>query len=333
MSIPLFSIDSARVARPRISEVLFERMERGFGSIAELPSNVEALDAGLMFASGHQSYVALVGPSGWGKTHLLECVSIHMFRQFGQPVRIVNALDWIEGRTGADPQAPILIDNAQDAMARTRSRLLLRINLERRVRIGRPTMLAMTNDRLTRRFRSFLPLSREWALHEIGEPTTIERRVIVEQMARTEGLYLAKSLTRLLANRMKGNGNTLHGALNRLKLAGTEWTDPEHIVAAVGILDPFFADNSAWDLKERLKSASTKVALQWPSLSPTELGCYAMLHTAQLSELSVARFCGLPPAKARSQAISFQKSLQKSEEVQIAYAHFVEIAVESLFEN
>jgi len=217
-------------------------------------------------------------------------------------------------------------------MARTRSRVQMRLGLERRVRIGRPTLLAITGDRLTRQHLSFLPVVREWSIHELAEPTSAERRIVVEQMAKIERLNLSRFLSRLLAMRMKGNGNTIHGALNRLKLAGTHWTTSEEVLMACGILDPFFADNSAWDLKEKVRSAANRTCVQFPKLDESELSCYAMLHVAQLCEIDVARACGVEPAKARDKAIKFQKYLSESENGRSGFLHFLETAVESLAE-
>lgn len=300
--------------------------------MAELPSNVEAIDAALHFSMGLKPFVVLAGPSGWGKTHLLECISTHMAKEFNVRTSIVNAYDWLSGRHRAEPRRPLILDDVQDAMTGARQKVFLRLSLERRIRVGIPTILAITGDRLTRHHLSFLPSVREWSLHELSEPTGAERRVVVEQMARTEGIQISKFLSKLLATRMKGNGNTFHGAINRLKLSGTHWTTPEETLRACGLLDPFFADNSAWDLKEKIKSAIGKTGNQFSDIELCGLCCYALLNVAQLGELDVARFCGVEPAKAREKAIRFQRTIEASEQHQLAYSHFLETAVESLME-
>ncbi len=330
MAIPFPIQDATRVNAPRLSDVLFDKVEKRFGTMAGLPSNIEALDAGLQFAVGINPFVAIFGPSGWGKTHLLESVASHMNREFGTRAQIISAFDWIEGRHTADPQTPLLLDDAHEALARTRSRIQLRLGLERRVRIGRPTLLVATGERMTRQIQSFLPSRREWKLNEIGQPSAAERKVIIEKMARAENLKVASALATLLASRMRGNGNTIHGALNTLKLDGSQWIMPSEILRACGLLDRFFADNSAWDLKERIRTAAEKTALQYRDVDPIKLSCYAMIQIAQLSEIDVARFSGLEPARARARSLEFKKALLNLDSMESALNHFLYTTVESL---
>jgi hypothetical protein len=333
MATPLFVQDVDRLAVPRLSEVLFDRTVRRFGSIAELPSNIEAIDAGLTFANGHSPFVSIVGPSGWGKTHLLECVANHISREFKVHVGILSAIDWLDGRGAYNPRNPLLLDNVQDAISRTRTRVQLRLALERRVRIGRPTMLALTGDRLTRQHASFLPNCREWSVQEIGEPTPLERGVVVKRMAESERLLLSKPLLDLISTRMMGNGYTIHGALNRLKMLGPEWTTPADFLRATGVLDPFFADNSSWDLMERIRKAVDATVHQHPGIDGNALCCHAMIRIAQLSELEVARFCGVPPARARTLAIGFERRLRDSEGNKTALDSFLDLASEAISES
>ena len=301
--------------------------------MAVLPSNIEALDAGLQFAAGDLSFVAVTGPSGWGKTHLLQCAASHMQTVFNLRTRVVSAFDYIEGKHSVEAHLPLLIDDVQEAMSRTRYRVQLRLALERRVRIGRATMLAATGDGLARQFMGFLPARREWRLFEIGEPSPAEKRIVVEHMATAEKLQLSSVITRLLATRMRGNGNTIHGAVNRLKLSGARWMANSEVLNACGVLDPFFADNSSWDLKEKIRTAAEQTSRQFARIDSCSLGCFAMIQTAHLCELDVARFYGLAPATARSQSIKFQKSLADSDSTESAYLHFLNTVVESLPET
>ncbi|MBC8065425.1 MAG: hypothetical protein H7Y17_11375 [Chlorobia bacterium] len=308
-------------------------MDRRFGSLAELHSNVEAIDAALLFANGLNPFVAIVGPSGWGKTHLLECVSNHMAKEFGVRSQILSTLDWIHGRHVSDPRHPLLLDDAHEAMTRTRPKVQMRLGLERRVRIGRPTIVALTSDRFTRQMQSLLPSPREWSIHEVGNPTSEERRLVVQKMAELQGLRISGALAKILATRMKGNGNTLHGAINVLKMVKTAWLTAEDTLRACGYLDSFFADNPAWDLKDKVRFAAASTARQYPAVDGPALTCYAMIHVAHLGEIDVARACAVRPAKANELAQRFQKSLLASEDTRQAYFHFLETAAEILPEN
>lgn len=333
MTNSLLIQDGSSVSRPRLSEVLFNRTERRFGTLAELPSNVEAIDAGLLFAMGLSPFVSIVGPSGWGKTHLLECVSHRLAQEHGYRSVIVSAMDWLNGRVTVDPRSPLLIDDAQDVVTRTRSKVQLKLALERRVRTGRPTMIAFTADRLTRQHLSFLPNVREWALHEIGAPKPDERVHVVEQIAKLEGLRISRYLARLLASRMRGNGNTLHGALNRLRTYGTRWAEAEEVIQACGILDPFFADNPDWDLKDKIFQASQRVAAKFPSIERCKITAYVMIFIAKLNEVDVARFCGIEPSQAYDKSCEFKRELICSSEAQSCLIHFIDTVAESLQSN
>ena len=67
--------EAASASDNKLSNVLFERRVATFNSLAALPSNVEAIEAALMFSAGLNPFVAIVGPSGWGKSHLLGATS------------------------------------------------------------------------------------------------------------------------------------------------------------------------------------------------------------------------------------------------------------------
>lgn len=330
MTTPIFTLDPARVMKPQLSEILFERVERRFGTLAELSSNVEAIEAGLLFSSGLCPFVAVVGPSGWGKTHLLECAANHMAREFKIRCQIVNATELLLRRLAIESRQPLLIDDAQDVLSKSRLRNQIRLLLERRVRVGLPTMIAFTGDRMTRQHLAFLPHVREWRINEMGEPSKSDRTKVVQKISRVEKVSLSSALQTLIANRMRGNGYTLHGALNRLKMNGSSWQTADETLAACGILNPFFADSPDWDLKEAILLGTESAKIHFPAVDPIELACYAMLTIAKLDELDVARACHLEPAKARANARRFQSRLNDSELFESVLNHFIEIVVENL---
>ena len=157
---------------PRISEVLFDEPSRSFSSLAALPSNVEAIEASLLFATGAVSHAAIAGPSGWGKTHLLEAAAARLAPDLGARPEIHSALEWLSNGGRYDVAGPLILDNVQDVLDRSKPRLGLRVMLERRLRTGKPTMLAFTAQKPTRQIRNFLPVCREWSIGTVAAPSS-----------------------------------------------------------------------------------------------------------------------------------------------------------------
>lgn len=310
--------------------MLFERSARRFGTLAAVPSNVQAIEAALLFSCGLQPFVVLLGPSGWGKTHLLESASFSLVQESRHPAPILNATDWLKYPHLVDPSQPLLLDDAQDAYLKTRTKVQLRLALERRLRAGRPTLLSFTASRPTRQLRANLPSPHVWTIATMTEPALPERLVIVNQMAQAEGLTLSTTLARLLAERMNGNGRTLIGALKRLRLHGALWLDGRAALKAAGVLNCFFSDNSAWDLKERMTDAAGLTRGQLAGLPVLELLTYAMLHEACLPEAEVARFLDVTPATAYQTSSAFRARMDKDETAELVLNQYIDQVVELL---
>lgn len=315
---------------PKLSEVLFERRDRSFGSIAPLPSNVGAIESSLLFAAGMNPFVAVVGPSGWGKSHLLDAVSYRLSHDFGLAPEPLAARDFLSNPSRLDTAAPLLLDDVQEILAKPRQRMTLRLCLERRLRAGRATMLSFTLPKLTRPVRNFLPCGREWSVATVGAPEPEERMLLLSHMSAAEGLALSPGLIKVIAYQMHGNGRTLAGALKRLRLSGTTWLDARSTLRACGLLDPFFADNSAWDLKMRILKIAEQSRPQFSRVNATDLALYTMLHEAGLSEADVARSAGIQPADAYQRASRFQKQAEADEATAAYVRQFVDVVVGTL---
>ena len=327
----LYSIQGdGRVARPRISDVLFQRMERRFESLASLASNVEAVDAGMRFVAGEFPFVVVVGPSGWGKTHLLESVAAKLGQDGYVHARTVAAADWLDGRASVDARNHLLLDDTQDVLNRTRSRYRFRLELERRVRIGMPTMLAVTADRPSKKAISFLPNHRDWRVYEMDEPASRDKEKVVERIAASEGVILNDRLCRIIGTRMKGNGNTFHGSIVKLKSVQSRWHSDEHIVRACGLLNLFFADNPDWDLREKILLSAKSTAGAHVGIDACGLACFAMKEVAHLAENDVARYCGIPQAKVHENSVRFQDRVSVDPLAQKAFQAFLATVVKSL---
>lgn len=317
---------------PRLSEVLFEAPRSTFASFAPLPSNVEAAEACLRFSAGVEPLVAITGLSGWGKSHLLEAAALRMAKSL-PPVRLASVDEHLRGQGSDDVSGPLLLDDCQMVLGRPKARLALRLLLERRVRAGRPTLLAFTLPRPTRAVAGLLPQERSWTVATIEAPAAAERAMLIEQMASVEGLTLSPRLVRIVSTRMHGNGRTLSGALKRLRLAGATWLDSTATVRACGLLDPFFADDPHWDLRLSIGRLAERHRTRFGRVLPADLATYVMLRVAGLAEADVARSLGIEPGVAYLRAGRFAQEMMADPAVAGYLERFAEIVVEALVEE
>ena len=315
---------------PRLSEVLFPNASRNFATLAGVPSNVEAVEAALTFAGGSNPFAALVGPTGWGKTHLMEAVAGQVSREEGCIVPIHNAVEWAAAAHGAEREHPLLLDNVQDALVRPKMRQNIRATLDRRVKRGLPTMLSFTANRPTRPLKSLLPSCQDWTVASIKAPDPREKMVVISQISQAEGVAISQGLARLLAYKMRGNGRTLVGALKRLRLYGPTWLDSRATLKACGILDPFFADNSAWDLKEQIHRISNNGDFRYSRAGSPDMAIFTMLREACLSEAEIARFLGIGPSEVYQRSAKFEEHASLSESIKAELNTFIESIVDSL---
>lgn len=316
--------------QPTLSEVLFRGSPRTFGSLAVLPSNVGAVETALHFAIGLNAFSVIIGPSGWGKTHILECVSEKLSQRCKPTPLVMSATEWLSGAHPPDPTSPLLLDDVQELTTRPRSRIQLRVALERRIRSGRPTMLAFTAPKRTRHLSAILPSSKSWMVGTISEPAPSERMLIIAQLAESQGLSLSTSLTRVVAHKMRGNGRTLLGALRRLRLHGPSWNDVTGTLKACGLLEPFFADSGSWDLRGHILSVSRGFNAAQFGVQISDLVAFTMLREAALCEADVARALKIEPGEAYVRCGRFEKQYQSEAQAMLAVRSFSEAVVEGL---
>lgn len=294
-----------------------------------LPSNVQAVEASLLFATGRLPFVVLSGPSGWGKSHLLQAASsaCAAVERIPRPV-IISAKEFHANAYRIDPSIPLIIDDAQDALDQHKVRIQLRLALERRVRANRPILLSFTCPKVTRSIKAFLPgYHSAWVSATIEAPSANDRQRVVAAMAKSEGLIVADSLVKILARKMLGDGRTYEGALKRLRLADERWLDSASVVRALGVLNPYFADHGNWDLRESvLELVYHRCRTEWNR----DLALYIMLNVAHLPEAEVASFMELEPGTAFSRANRFRLLHASTEDVRLQTRKCIDSIVDRL---
>lgn len=279
----------------------------GLASFAALPSNVKALEAAELFACGLVPFVALVGPSGWGKSKLLAAIASAVSTRERCPCPVYLSVESLLATMRLDQRLPLLIDNAQDVARSLSGRQRFRLALERRVKAGKPTLLAFTEPLAPRLLHGFLPHTRKWLLARIDRPDVAERVVLVRHLAESVGLLLADPLVRFIAHHVAGTGHALRGAIHRLRLVGNRWIEPAEVLRACGILQPHLSDETGFDLRDHVSDVVSGVWAERRKRAgdrndPVDLSVYLMLHLMGLNEVEVAAYFDLAPGEAFSTA-------------------------------
>ncbi|MFN8221194.1 MAG: hypothetical protein U0S12_13815 [Fimbriimonadales bacterium] len=310
-----------------ISDVLFRSNSRGFDSIAPVPTNIDAIETALLFSSGLLTFGALLGPSGWGKSHLLEAASERLQHESGAVVPVTNALDWVHQHAWHDSHGAVILDNVQDVLSRPKVATHLHLLLERRVKSGRPTLIALTAPKVTRQLKLTIPCGRRWTYATLGAPGREEREPIIRHIGFREGLTLSDELVRIMSRRVSGDGRTLVGALKRLKLVQTRWIGPEGVLRGCGVLEPFFGGAAGWDLRDHIMEAAERFPT---SINRLQLAGYVMLRVASLPEANIARYLSVEPAELYCMANRFGRQTKDCEHTTNQLHEFVERVVRGL---
>ena len=291
-----------RFDRPRLSSVL-----HGVSfDIATLPYNARAVHLGFGVCNGGVQFGAVVGPSGWGKTHLLHCLETSL-AALRVPALRAKAGEWLGSRAQADYRGVLLLDDVGDALKSVRLRHDLRKVLERRVRSRLPVVLVVTSDEPSQALRGLLPNEREWEVAVVEQPKVSEREQILVDLAGRIGVNAGPKLVSVMARHLHGNGRSYKGALERLRLSGKEWDQPEDVVRAVGVLAPVMASES-WDPRDEVHDA-VSATLDPSAPAVTDVCAYLMLRELGLSEGDVATFLHVSPSSAYSRACNVKAGM------------------------
>ncbi len=247
-------------------------------------SNGEACRQALAFLEGSARNVAIYGARGWGKSHILHAA--------GTAVG-ANVLDIREKRTNRLPDAPVLVlDDVDACEAQPKRRQEIRLELERRLRARKQTLVVLSGT--DRTARSFLPSPRSWKLVRLNDPNDAERLAIVGRMCSNEGLELSCTSVELVSRLVRGDGHSLFGALRRLRAGAEGHSASLHPLRVAGLLHPYLLDNSDYDLRDIVldqvsRSSGADVRRH------TELAVFALAEVAGLSEGCVAAYFGIRP--------------------------------------
>jgi energy-coupling factor transporter ATP-binding protein EcfA2 len=326
-----FPIQSIAV-RPRMSDILFSLAEKDFANFGVVPSNIRAVESAIRFSAGINPFVAIIGPSGWGKSHLLSAAADQMCRDGSCGfVQVISAQDWVASNRVRTMSGPLILDNAQELIQKSRSRNQFQIMLERRLKGAKPTLLSFTDVKVTRAIRQALPNSRDWVVATIKAAPVEERQKIVLQLGKRENVDLSATLAKILSSRLEGNGRTILGAIKRLRLAPTDGSSSESVLQACGILNPFFSSNSGWDLREHIAEKAKQLQpSDWGNVVPFDLAIYVMLKVALLGEADVAKFFRIEQRKAYAFATRFSEKVQTEPLIRQIADDFVQSIVADL---
>lgn len=284
---------STNTDRPRLTQALFAHTSPRFASFTILPSNARAVESAALFTCGLSPFVAILGPSGWGKSHLMESVCTVLKSEHRGIASVVSAKDWLTLEQRADLPAPLLLDDIQEAWESPRCRHLLRLWLERRVRVGRPTMVSIENSRFKTRLRQILPQIGEWTVCEVGCPTKQERVPLIVDVADTLGMSLAPELVSMMARRLSGNGRTLRGALQKLQCLRLDWRSADSVVQACGVLQPYCYQAGGTDLRDEISESIASLLKnrgESDAAVVRDVTIYAMRALSGLGEWQVADY-------------------------------------------
>ncbi|HLO96966.1 MAG TPA: DnaA/Hda family protein [Fimbriimonas sp.] len=312
-----------------LSSVVLPSHSTEFSSLAALPSNVDALEAALLFSNTHVPFVVISGPSGCGKTQLLDASRDFLKHHSDEDVEMMSASQFLKLQRRVDMRKVLILDDCHEVMQQPKQMLQFRMAMDRRVKSSRPTMLAVTKG-VCRKWTSAIPAERKWRVEEISEPGLSERVSLVQHMARSEKLQLSDTFARIIALKLKGNARVVKGALHTLRLEKGIWLEPSEVLRGCGMLNPFFEDNSTWDLRHSIFRRTELFKEGMDADEVKAMSVYLMLKVAGLPEAAVAQYFGCPGSVCYQGRQEFAKKLAESAQLRHELLACVEATVEHL---
>ena len=267
---------------PRTTPALTKRSER-YHRFSVLPSNVDAVETAMMFSRGFASFVALIGPSGWGKTQLTDC--IQRDSEDSHPVRVVSAADPNGLVACQSERGALVIDDGQSVFMSPRRTHQLRRLLEQRVRQNQPTVICFAQPSWSPRLKGFIPYNRTWRIAEIAVPSADERFAVALDFSASIGIQVDARILKLVASRIPGSGRALKGALHRLSLVSDQWTTESQVLSACGVLHPLLTE-AGWDLRDHVAEMATSTS--------RDFTVFFMAQRLGLGEQDISGFFNIP---------------------------------------
>lgn len=265
------------------------RHSNSFKGFQALPSNHKALDLAERFAQGGEAFGVIEGAQGWGKSHLLAAARAAK-SQDSPRVASASALNFSSPSAHMAEAQVLIVDDLHLAEARPRVRQSLAFVLERRRRLGLPTLCAASN-----RCPAELGLKRSWTRVNLGEPSSEERAIVLQKLCANENIQLPVEFAALAANWVGGDGGTLRGLARHLRLSGLSFENA-HPVKLAGLLFCRYGPTSE-DLRDTILNAAAISAMKDQRRSRPytlqQLAVYLMRNEAHLPEGIVAEYFGI----------------------------------------
>ena len=274
-----------------------------------LPSNIDGLEAALMLGSGVNPFVAIVGPTGWGKSHLMRVAAEQFQCDLGVKPKVRPGGHLLH-RGRWDHPGPLLLDDVQQCLSRPREQQALRNALDLRVRLGRPTMVGFTGFKRSH-VEQILPHLEKWTVAEVPTPHAVERQSILRLMAEREGLDLSDRLICALAWLVDGSGDALLGLVQRLGLIQSEWRTFEDELLALGIARPHMSEPNRllkW-ITSSLKSIIEPLGLDEHQDLARSLAIYYLRKMMGIGESDVSQYYRIEPGDVFSYEHAFELAL------------------------
>ncbi|MBX3096564.1 MAG: hypothetical protein KF812_06860 [Fimbriimonadaceae bacterium] len=277
-----------------------------------LPSNQSAITLIEAFIAGRIHSLWLGGPTGGGKSVLLDTVT-QVFRNNDVPVRHESALSF--ARLLSSPyddhanHSVLILDDFQDVRLHPRQAAAITNHLEHRVRRGLPTIVG---DTVRRPLPSAsLPLMTRWERIWLPVPQGEERERLVQHMAGLMRLHLDPVLVKIIAYRMGGNHRAIAGALQRLAVDSGDWRGRGRTLTACARLMPLISIGTEWDPRDAFAEGVERALSHLGEQERQNWVAWSLLRGARFVECDVAAYLDRDPGEVFLMAQSAVVHLSK----------------------